>query len=96
MEPNAVERTITDHIVEEYLYDRPDVVLDSDFPLVQEGVVDSLGIFRLVGFLEKTFAVKIGKDDVVLENFVNVAAMKQLVLGKLAAGAAGGGAAGDA
>ena len=96
MDPNAVERTITDHIVEEYLYDRSDVVLDAEFPLVQEAVVDSLGIFRLVGFLEKTFAVKIGKDDVVLENFVNVAAIKQLVLDKLAAGTADGGTAGDA
>ena len=49
-------------------------------------ILTLLLILRLVGFLEKAFSIKIGKDDVVLENFVNVGAMKQLVLDKLAAG----------
>lgn len=91
MDPDAVEQTITDHIVEEFLYERPDVVLDSEFPLVQEGVVDSLGIFRLLEFLQASFGIAIEEQDVVLENFVDIAAITRLVLAKLSARGGGSG-----
>jgi acyl carrier protein len=92
MDRQAVERTITDHIVGEFLYDRTDVELDSEFPLVQEGVVDSLGIFRLVAFLQDSFGISIAEEDVALENFVDIGAITRLVLSKLdAASGAGGG-----
>jgi acyl carrier protein len=40
--------------------------------LIESGIVDSLGIFRLVSFLEETFGVKVGDDEIVNENFQTI------------------------
>ena len=46
----------------------PDVDVASD-SLVETGVIDSVGILKLVTFIEKTFSVKIGDDELLPENF---------------------------
>ena len=40
--------------------------------LIESGIVDSLGIFRLVSFLEETFGIKVGDDEIVNENFQTI------------------------
>ena len=40
-----------------------------DDSLLDSGLVDSTGIFELVGFLEDTFAVKIEDEEIVPEHF---------------------------
>jgi acyl carrier protein len=49
--------------------------LADDFPLIREHVIDSLGIFQLVSFVEGEFGLEIGDDEVVLENFETIAAL---------------------
>jgi acyl carrier protein len=72
-----VEQQITDYIVQEFLHDRPrDLVAGN---LVEEGVVDSLGIMTLIAFVEKQFGARIRPEDVVVENFSTVAAIAHLV-----------------
>ncbi len=85
MERDSVERIVRDHIVKEFLYDKPATVLDNRFPLVQEGVVDSLGIFRLVGFIESTFGISVVPEDVIVENFATVEAITSFITGRLSA-----------
>jgi acyl carrier protein len=53
-----------------------------DESLIENGVVDSLGIFRLVTFLEETFGVKIGDEEISAENLQSVDMIEQLVLSK--------------
>jgi len=56
--------------VQENLALGKDVTVESDTEsLVDKGVVDSLGIFQLVSFLEDTFDVRIGDREIILENF---------------------------
>ncbi len=58
---------------------------DGSFPvgvetdLLQEEIIDSLGVFTLIGFLEQRFGVKIDASEVDLDNFRNVTAVEQLV-----------------
>ena len=56
--------------------------LDDAASLVECGVADSLGIFQLVAFLEETFQVHIGDQEIVLDNFRSVDAMVRFVTGK--------------
>jgi acyl carrier protein len=51
--------------------------------LTSSGIVDSLAIFRLVSFLEETFGIRIGDDEIVNENFASVDAIENLVTSKL-------------
>lgn len=74
---NNIEQLIKDYIAQEFLGDRPHIVLEGN--LVEEGVVDSLGIMALISFIDEQFGAKIKPEDVVVENFHSVAAIARLV-----------------
>lgn len=46
--------------------------IDINEDLLGSGIVDSLGMMRLVVFLEKEFQKKIGPEDMTVENFKTV------------------------
>ena len=47
--------------------------------LMESGVIDSLGIFRLVAFLEETFRVRIGDEEITHDNLKSVDSIEQMV-----------------
>jgi methoxymalonate biosynthesis acyl carrier protein len=51
--------------------------------LVENGVMDSLEFFRLVGFLEDNLEILVDDKDVQLENFQSIAAILRYVESKL-------------
>jgi acyl carrier protein len=51
--------------------------------LMESGVIDSLGIFRLVAFLEETFRVRIGDEEITHDNLKSVDSIEQMVVSKL-------------
>jgi acyl carrier protein len=63
---------------------RPAAELTDDFPLIRERVVDSLGVFQLVSFIEGELGVQVGDDEVVLENFETIAALAAFIDAKRA------------
>ena len=60
---------------------RDDVNLASD-SLVDAGIIDSVGILKLVDFIESDLGVKIGDDDLIPENFDTLDDIARLVDGK--------------
>lgn len=56
--------------------------LDDDEDLIDSGVVDSLGIFQLVAFLEERFGVAIGDAEITPDNFGTITRIEQLVAGR--------------
>jgi len=46
--------------------------LDPDEDLLEQGIVDSLGIMKLVVFMEDTFGIKVDDAEIVPENFNNL------------------------
>jgi acyl carrier protein len=81
---------IKEYIIKEFMYDQPDAVLDNDEPLLQGGILDSLGIFTLIAFIEERFGVKVQPEDVVVENFETVNTICSLIEATRAAQAAVG------
>ncbi|MBN2428715.1 MAG: acyl carrier protein [Deltaproteobacteria bacterium] len=47
--------------------------------LITSGIIDSLGIMHLIGFLESTFGIRIPDEDFVPENFSSVKAIASFV-----------------
>jgi acyl carrier protein len=82
---DSIEQAVKDFIVKEFLFDKPGQHLESDDLLVASDIIDSLGIFMLVAFLEKRFGVGVQPDDVILENFETVTAIMRLVEARRAA-----------
>jgi acyl carrier protein len=50
--------------------------------LTENGIVDSLGIFRLVAFLEETFGVRISDEEITSQNLSSIDLIEQLVVAK--------------
>lgn len=71
----ALEQFITS----EFLYDRQDVELDEELSLIESGVIDSLGIFQLVEFIEDQYGVDVKPQDVVVDNFETIRAINSLI-----------------
>lgn len=55
------------------------VTSDSE-SLTENGILDSLGIFRLVSFLETTFHVAIADEDITHEKFGTIDAIRDYVV----------------
>lgn len=73
---------------ENFLYMRPDFVLDDDDLLLERGVVDSMGIVEMLTFLEDQFGVKAADDEISEANLGTVRSITRFVATKLAAVAA--------
>jgi acyl carrier protein len=66
-------------IIESFLYGRKGVELTDDFRLVEQGVIDSMGIFRLITFLEDAFGQKLDLAEIQYENFETIDAIAALI-----------------
>jgi acyl carrier protein len=53
-------------------------------PLLSRGIVDSLGILDLVGFVEREFGIKVADDELLPEHFESIANIARFVDKKLA------------
>ena len=54
-----------------------------DEPLLTTNIIDSLGSFRMIAFLEETFPLTIEDTDMVPENFQTLNDIESFVAGKL-------------
>jgi acyl carrier protein len=66
----------------EYAAGRITEVTD-DENLLQTNIIDSLGSFRMIAFLEETFPLTIEDTDMVPENFQTLNAVEIFIAGKL-------------
>jgi acyl carrier protein len=66
-------------IREDLLYDRDDVQLDRNTQLLEKGLVDSMGIFRLICFIEENFGVELQPSEVQVEHFRDMDSIVALV-----------------
>lgn len=57
--------------------------LGEDTPLLETGIVDSIGILEIVTFIEQSFAVTVSDDDLTPENFGSIASIAAFIQGKI-------------
>ena len=77
-----LERRIARYLVDE-LAGAPDgTTVTLDESLVEAGLLDSLSVMRLVGWLEDEIGVEVDADDVTPENFETLAGIVALVTSK--------------
>lgn len=53
--------------------------LDPHASFIETGVIDSTGVLELVAFLEEKFGIKIGNDEITLENLGCLAQIEAFV-----------------
>lgn len=77
-----IKANIKEYILEEFVPDG-DIDVEDNTNLLEEEVVDSLGIFTLVSFIENKFSVSIDAEEVNLDNFETLESITKLVESKL-------------
>ncbi len=70
-EAEIVEETRR-YIVDNFLYARRDRVVGEDEHLMERGIVDSMGMMELIGFLEDRFGVQPADDEITEQNFATL------------------------
>jgi len=66
--------SLIQYIKDEFVKKRGGDIKDDD-DLLSSGLIDSLGILKLVSFMEEQFAMEIPSEDVVYENFHSIESM---------------------
>jgi acyl carrier protein len=77
-----VTPVIRQFIMDEFVRDRS--TIDEATNLLEQEIIDSLGIFTLIAFIEDRFGVRVAPEEVNLENFETLGAVSSLVEQKLA------------
>ena len=57
-------------------------ISDSDL-LLEEGIVDSLGVLEIVDYVEQTYGISIGDADMVLDNFGSIEIIASFIVRSL-------------
>jgi acyl carrier protein len=65
---------IIDYVTDELLAD-PDMGLDEHEEILASGRIDSIGVMRLVSFIQDEFSITIPGEDLVLDNFRSIHAI---------------------
>jgi acyl carrier protein len=75
---NTIE-SIRHLIITEFSWPGDGRQLSNDYPLLENAVIDSLGVHQLVTFLEATYGIEIDDEDLVPENFETLATIADMV-----------------
>lgn len=78
----STEDRVRKYIVDELGYRGSPEELGSDYPLLENEVLDSMGIFQVVSFLESEYGIEIDDEDLVAENFGTIGDIASLVKSK--------------
>ncbi len=76
------DNTIREMIIRDLRWSGSASELTSSYPLLDNGAIDSQGIYQLVVLLEERYDVEIDDDDLVPENFETIADIAALVASK--------------
>ncbi len=79
-----IRLAIREYVSRELLQDRPGFVLTDETDLLTEHIIDSLGIFTLVTFLEEKYGIVIDADEILVEHFGTISDVANLIEAKLA------------
>jgi acyl carrier protein len=88
MEAEAIREYLRGFIVKSFPLARKRNVGVHD-PLLEEGIIDSLGVLDLVGYIEAEFQVEVSDEDLFPENFQTIESLTAFVRRKLNFGGAG-------
>jgi len=75
--PTSEELTekLTSYILSDVLLDSSQTELEPDDDLLEDGLVDSLGVMRLIAFIETSFGYTVPPEDVTVDSFMSVSAI---------------------
>ena len=84
LEAGAVAAAVTTFIVDNFLFGNAAEAPAPSASFMETGLIDSTGVLELVAFVESTYGIKVGDDELVPENLDSVANLAGFVVRKAA------------
>jgi acyl carrier protein len=81
MTGNHVNTQVREFILEKFPLARKRPLKDTD-ALLESGILDSLGVLDVVGFIEQAFSVGVADDELVPENFQTIECIATFIANK--------------
>jgi acyl carrier protein len=78
MKNETISESVRQFIHNQFPLSRRRPLGDAD-PLLESGIVDSLGVLDIVGFIESEFRIVVDDDDLTPENFQSIRRMTAFV-----------------
>lgn len=73
----SIEEQLTTYFRENFAAD-----VDGDTALIESGLIDSMGVMELVEYLERSFGIEMDMDDMTVDRFGTITAIKHLITEK--------------
>jgi acyl carrier protein len=80
LDGHDAKAAIRQFIVEDLAASRGVASIADEDSLTERGIVDSLGIFQLIAFLEEAFGIRIEDEEITLENFASIPVITRFVM----------------
>jgi acyl carrier protein len=77
-----IQEQLINYLVTEVAADLGKNSLAPEEDLLEQGIIDSMGIMSLISFMEEKFAIIIEEQEIVPEHFQTVSAMASFVIRK--------------
>jgi acyl carrier protein len=68
--------------LKEYIRETTNTDVDSNTPLVENGIIDSMGVMDLIAYIQSSFQVEFTDDDLTANNFQNINTIAHLIESK--------------
>jgi len=68
---------------ETFMYAQPDAALPDDALLLERGIIDSMGVVELVGFLQEEFGIDVEDSEITEDNLGSLRTIDAYVRAKL-------------
>ena len=78
-----IENSVISYIKDKFLSEKAAENLTIETKLLDEQIIDSSGILRLIMYLEDKFSVRIDDEELIPENFNSIITLSSLVKRKL-------------
>ena len=78
-----VEHSIREYLLAEFLLGEDPQALTASTPLISGGILDSIGVTRLITHLESTYSVRFESEEINVENLDTIPSIVSAVMYKL-------------
>lgn len=76
---SEIENRIRKFIQDQFIFDQSGIKLDDGFPLLENAILDSLGIFQVLAYINDQFGLEIPPEDIHIDNFTTIHSIAEMV-----------------
>lgn len=79
MDATTITETLTRYIIDELL-EGEGADLDEHTPLLELGIIDSMSMVSLLGYIQSELGVEVPESEVSPRNFMSIATLRDMIL----------------